>query len=109
MANEFKTKIARVGDSNTVVYTVPSATTATVIGLTVSNIKDDTNIFVDVFYTAANSSVAYMVKGAEIAIGGGMVPVGGDQKLVMEASTTLSIKSSSTSSADVLLSVLEIS
>jgi hypothetical protein len=36
------------------------------------------------------------------------VPVGGDQKLVMEATDYLQVQTSSASSADVILSVLEI-
>lgn len=109
MANEFKTYIGRVGESNSAIYTVPANTTTTVIGCTVSNLKDDTNIFTDVFYKNANTDVAYMVKGAEIAIGGASIPIGGDQKLVMESGSSLSVRSSSADSADVILSVLEIS
>jgi hypothetical protein len=109
MANAFKTKISAVGSSNVVVYTAPANTTATIIGFTVSNKMPDTNIFVDVFYTAANSSFAYMLKGAEIAIGGAVVPVGGEQKLVVETGSTITVASSSANSADVLISVLEIS
>jgi hypothetical protein len=48
-----------------------------------------------------------MVKEATIAVGGALVPIGGDQKLVLEA--TDAIKVSATANADVILSVLEIS
>jgi hypothetical protein len=48
-----------------------------------------------------------MVKDASIAVGGALVPIGGDQKLVLEAADA--IKCSATSNCDVILSVLEIS
>ena len=46
--------------------------------------------------------------GATIASGGSLVPVGGDQKLVLEATDYLQVQTSAADSADVILSVLEI-
>jgi hypothetical protein len=37
------------------------------------------------------------------------VPIGGDQKLVMEAGDYMQVQTSATNSADVIVSVLEIS
>ena len=56
--------------------------------------------------TAANS--LFMVKNATIAPGGALVPVGGDQKLVLEAGDYLQVNTSVASSVDVITSILEI-
>jgi hypothetical protein len=48
-----------------------------------------------------------MLSQATIAVGGALVPIGGDQKVVMEAADAIKVSTSGTS--DVILSVLEIS
>tara|TARA_R110002153_G_scaffold186360_1_gene339552 strand:- start:423 stop:755 length:333 start_codon:yes stop_codon:yes gene_type:complete len=108
MANTFKNSIASaVGTSEVDVYTVPSATTTTVIGFTVANIHTS-NIVVDIKVTdASTSGTAYLIKGATVPVGGGLVPIGGDQKLVLEQSDVISVTSNTASSADVIVSVLE--
>jgi hypothetical protein len=50
----------------------------------------------------------YMIKNATIAPGGALVPIGGDQKLVLEATDILSVNTSIALSADVITSILEI-
>lgn len=50
----------------------------------------------------------YLVKGATVPVGGSLVPIGGDQKLVLEAADVLKVISSAASSADVIASLLEI-
>jgi len=110
MANNFKNYFAgSVGTSSVDVYTVPSLTSATVIGMSISNIIT-TPISANVIVfnsTAANS--LFMVKNATIAPGGALVPIGGDQKLVLEAGDKLQVQTGTATSADVILSVLEIS
>ena len=49
-----------------------------------------------------------IVKGAPIPAGGSLVAIGGDQKLVMEASDIIKVKSDTATSIDVALSILEI-
>jgi hypothetical protein len=49
-----------------------------------------------------------MIKNATIAPGGALVPIGGDQKLVLEATDILSVNTSIALSADVITSILEI-
>ena len=49
-----------------------------------------------------------MLQGATIATGGALVPIGGDQKLVLEAGDFVQVQSSAANSADVIVSVLEI-
>ena len=50
-----------------------------------------------------------MVKKAVIEPGNALVPIGGDQKLVLEAGDYIAFSTSDASSADVIMSLLEIS
>ena len=108
MANTFKNAVSSaIGTSQTSVYTVPSATTATVIGLTVANIHSS-DITVDVVITDTSASASvHIVKAATIPVGGALVPIGGDQKVVLETGDIIKITSSAASSADVIVSVLQ--
>jgi hypothetical protein len=109
MANTFKNSITgSIGTTNTTVYTTPVATSATVIGVSVANVVTN-NISVSVRLTdTSTSKTVYLVKDALLVPGGSAVLVGGEQKLVMEATDSLSVVSSVASSADVIVSVLEI-
>jgi hypothetical protein len=51
----------------------------------------------------------FLVKNASVPAGGALVPVGGDQKVVVEASDVIQVQSSAATSLDVIVSVLEIS
>jgi len=108
MANTFKNAIsAAVGTSQTSVYTAPSGTTSTVIGLTVAN-RHSADITVDIQVTDTSSgATVFLVRGANIPVGGGLVPVGGDQKIILEASDIILVTSDTASSADVIVSILE--
>lgn len=108
MANTFKTKFSKnVGTSAATVYTGPSATATTIIGMTVANTTAST-ITVDVYITSSAVDY-YLVKGASVPVGGSLVPVGGDQKVVIETGAVVKVVSSAASSADVVMSILEIS
>jgi hypothetical protein len=50
-----------------------------------------------------------LVRFATIPVGGSLVPIGGDHKVVLEATDQIKIETSASASADVILSVLEIS
>ena len=107
MANTFKNYTSKsVGTSAATIYTCPSATQTTVIGLTVGN-TTSSPITVDVYMTSSAVDY-YLVKGATVPVGGSLVPIGGDQKLVLEAADVLKVISSAASSADVIASLLEI-
>jgi len=108
MANTFKNAVSSaIGTSQTSVYTVPSATTTTVIGMTVANIHSSA-ITVDVVVTDSSASASvHIVKAATIPVGGALVPIGGDQKVVLETTDILKVTSNTASSADVIVSVLE--
>ena len=109
MANTFKNSITgSIGTTGVKVYEVPAGTSTTVIGVGVANVNSQ-NISVSVMVrdTSANKAV-YVVKDSLIMPGSSNVLVGGEQKLVLEATDFLSVTSSLANSADVIVSVLEI-
>ena len=104
MANTFKNFFSKDVSSNTVVYTAAAATQTTVIGMTIANVLTSpvtANIVIN-----SGGTDFFMLKEATISAGGALVPVGGEQKLVLEATDSLAI--SATGNCDVILSVLEI-
>ena len=110
MANTFYNKLSRnVGTSLTAVgsYTVGSGNTAVVLGLTLCNTSGAT-IAVDV--TVNNgSNDHYIVKSAPVSAGGALVPIGGEQKIILQATHSIKVKSDSDTSLDAILSIMEIS
>jgi hypothetical protein len=109
MPNSFSRKLSQnVSNTFSVVggYSVNAATQVTVIGLTVAN-KVSSQILVDVVLNAGTSNT-HLVKEAPVPSGGSIVLVGGDQKVVMEPTDRLLIRSDTANSADVVMSVLEI-
>ena len=107
MANTFKNQLqAAVGTSPTAIYTAPVGVSTTVIGMTIANILN-TTITANVILTSGGSDY-YMVKMAPIDTGNSLITIGGEQKLVMRANDVLKVSTSNASSADVILSLLEI-
>ena len=109
MANTFKNAAAAAtGTSEASVYTVPSATTTTVIGLTCANVTSTSPVKVSirVFDTSASAHF-FIVKNAEVFEGGSLVAVGGDQKLVLETGDIIKVESDTASSIDTIVSVME--
>ena len=65
-------------------------------------------ITVDVVVTDSSASASvFIVKAATIPVGGALVPIGGDQKVVLETTDILKVTSNTASSADVIVSVLQ--
>jgi uncharacterized Zn ribbon protein len=109
MANAFKLVTdTAVGTSPATVYTCPSATETTIIGLTVANIETS-QILVDVQVTNNDGDNVYLIKAAPVPVGSSLVVVGGEQKVVLNASDTVVVTSDTALSADVAMSILEIS
>jgi hypothetical protein len=108
MANSFKNfflKNATTTAANA--YVTPAATQATIIGMTIGN---TTLSPITANVTVVSGGVThFMVQNAVISNGGALVPIGGDQKLVMEPGDFMQVQTSATNSADVIVSVLEIS
>ena len=108
MPNTFKNStVNAVGTAAINAYVCPAATQTTAIGMTIANLNTNA-ITANVMLNAAGANV-YVLKNATIPPGGALVPIGGDQKLVLEAGDYLHVNTSSSSSADVIVSVLEIS
>ena len=109
MANAFKNKTQRqIGTSLTAIesYTVGGSTETTVIGLTISN---TTTSVIEVDATLNDgSNDFYIVKNAPVPAGGALVAVGGDQKVVLMPGDSIKVKSDTATSADVIMSILEI-
>ena len=109
MANIFYRKAsANVGATAVTVgsYTVGSGVKTVVLGLTVSNITGS-SIISDVFINNGGNNF-YLVKGAPITAGGALVPIGGDQKLVLEFNDNVKVQTDSANSASVIMSIMEI-
>ena len=109
MANAFKNKTHRqIGTTLTKIeaYDCPGSTETTIIGLTIAN-RVTSAIEVDVLLNDGSNDF-YVVKTAPVPVGGALVVVGGDQKLVMMPGDSVKVKSDTASSADVIMSILEI-
>ena len=108
MANAFKLVTdTGVGTSPATVYTCPSATETTILGLNLANIVRS-SVQVSVQLENNDGDNIYLIKDAPVPIGSSLVAVGGDQKVVMNASDVLKVTSDTASSIDVALSILEI-
>jgi len=108
MANLFKRFIsANVGTTFTAAggYTVPAANVGTVIGLSIAN-RANVGINIDAMLGNSTANV-FIVKNAPVSVGGTLVAVGGDQKVVLQVGDSIFIKSDTSTSADVILSLLE--
>ena len=92
----YKTKSVTTEQS---VLTVPAATIVTVVGMTVANVSGQTT------EVSVMLDDTYLVKDATVMAGSAIVPVGGDQKVVVNASS--SIKVVATHAVDVICSILE--
>lgn len=107
MANTFKNSFSKsVGTSPATVYTCPSATQTTLIGLSVAN-TTSSPITCDAYITSSAVDY-YLIKSGVVPVGGSLVIVGGDQKVVLEVADALKVVTSAASSADVVVSYLEI-
>lgn len=107
MPNTFKNfKNRNVGTTPVTVYTCPATTQTTLIGLSVAN-TSASPITTDVYITSGGLDF-YLIKSGVVPVGGTLVVVGGDQKVVLEVADALRAVTSAASSADVVASLLEI-
>lgn len=108
MANTFKNaQSVNVGTSAVSVYTTPSSTTTTIIGLSLANVSGSSiTATVEVTDTSA-STTAKVVKNAPIPVGSSLVAVGGDQKIVLETGDILKVTASAANSVDAIVSYME--
>ena len=100
------TLTAGIGASETAITdTVSAGTTHTLIGVSLANVTTG-NITANVILNKTGGSSAYMVKGAIIPVGGALIVVGGDQKLVIETGDSVGVVSSAATSIDTVVSYL---
>ena len=107
MANTFKLKTkANVGVSTVGIYTAPAATTTVVIGITLAN-TSGSGINVGIGITRASSDDISLMKNVPIPQGSTIEFMQGN-KIVLEATDTITAKSDVTNSLDVALTIMEI-
>jgi hypothetical protein len=107
MANTFTSYVNKdVGTSAATVVTVGASTQTTVIGMSCAN-TTASPVTVDAYITRSAVNY-YLVKGATVPVGGSLVIVGGDQKVVLITSDALKVVSSTASSIDAVTAVLNI-
>lgn len=108
MASAFKSATAvNVGASLTTVYTTPSNTTVTIIGLYLCNQSGGAIEATVEFFDTSNSHHATIVKNTPIPSDSTVVAIGGEGKIVLEAGDAIKVQSNVASSMDVTLSYLE--
>lgn len=109
MANTFKNRVSKdVGTSVVEVYTVPSAATAIINAIYVANVHTEAiQVDVSILDTSAATEV-YLVKSAQVEVGGSLIPTGNGQKPVLETGDKIKVVSNAATSADVYVSLLEI-
>ena len=109
MPNTFINRISgSIGTTETTIYTTPAVTTTTVIGVAVAN-RLQSNILVDVRILESGSlNTAFLCTGSLIPPGSNIILVGGEQKVVLETGDSLRLRSNVASSADIVVSALEI-
>ena len=107
MANNFVSYLNKdVGTSAATIVTVGASTQTTVIGMSCAN-TSTSPVTVDAYITRSAVNY-YLVKAATVPVGGALVIVGGDQKVVLMTSDVLKVVSSASASVDAVTSVLNI-
>ncbi len=109
MANTFKSKSfngsSTAADTLMTVYTVPSTTTAIVIGLNLANISNSL-ISVNVQVIKSVGDDIYVAKSVPIPTGGALELMTGN-KYVLETGDIIKVSSSVANSLDSMLSIME--
>jgi hypothetical protein len=113
MANTFKNRTLRaVGTSPVDVGAVVlGSTQTTLIGMTVANITTGViSVTVQLINhpSGGSATTTHIVQDAPIPTGGSLVVLGGDQKVVLMEDDKITVTSNTASSADVIMSFLEI-
>tara|TARA_B100000929_G_scaffold285128_1_gene268316 strand:+ start:474 stop:803 length:330 start_codon:yes stop_codon:yes gene_type:complete len=107
MANDFKMVTAEnIGTSVVTLYTAPASKTTIILELDIANITAST-ILMDVEITDNSAGrTVYLVKDAAIPSRAALKAING-QKIVLEAQDAIKVTSDTSTSADVVLSILE--
>jgi alpha-glucuronidase len=106
MASIFKSDVAAaIGITPVTLKTSTKQTT--IIGLSVCNVSG-ASVNVDVKVWKGGSTQIFVVKSVPVPVGGTLVVIGGDQKVVLENTDLLKVNSDTAASLDVVCSYLEI-
>ena len=108
MANTFKLKTkANVGVTTVGIYTAPAATTTVVIGITMANTSGSgVNVGVGITRAGTTEDVK-LLKNAPIPRGSSLEFMSGN-KIVLEATDTVTVDSDTNNSVDAALTIMEI-
>ena len=107
MANTFKLKSKNnIGVSTVGIYTVPASTTTVIIGVTAANVSGQ-GINVGIGITRASTDDINVLKNVPIPQGSSLEFMQGN-KVVLEATDTLTAESDVNNSLDVALTIMEI-
>ena len=104
MANTFKNSFLVSSGTAANAVVSPVGTQTTVIGMSIANITVSP-ILANVTVTSSGSTY-FMMFNAQVPVGSTLVPVGGDQKLVLEPGDYVQVQT--TGSAHVIASAVEI-
>ena len=110
MANIFTSTLTNnVGTTPSTVYTANTTdlTSATVIGMTVAN-QTGLDITASVQVVRTGGVTVFLTKDISIPAGTTLIPIGGEVKIVLLDTDSITVETSAASSADVTVSVLEI-
>ena len=108
MATNFKNIIGKeIGTTRVAVYTVPAATSTTVIGMNIANLTENmVSCNIEVGDEASN--IGFLIKEMPIAPNSALKPIGKGEKVVLDAGNILYVTAEQTASLDVILSIVEI-
>ena len=108
MANTFKLKTkANVGVSTVGIYTAPAATTTVVIGITMANTSGSgVNVGVGITRAGTTEDIK-LLKNAPLPQGSSLEFMAGN-KVVLEATDTITVDSDANNSVDTALTIMEI-
>jgi hypothetical protein len=104
MANTFKNYFLVASGTASNVIVGPAATQTTVIGMSIANITDDP-ILANVTVSSAGTAFSMIYK-SQIPVGSTLVPIGSNQKLVLESGDFVQVQT--TGAAHVIASGVEI-
>ena len=106
MSNTFRLKTkASVGVTTVGIYTVPSSTTTTILGITLANVSGSgINVTVGIARTVADD--VSIIRNVPIPQGSSLEFMAGN-KVVLEPDDEVNVKSDVSNSLDVSLSILE--
>lgn len=87
--------------------TVPNSTKVVVFGLSLANVTTSP-VTVSVVITTVLDVDIYLVKDAPVPVGGSLIMIGSDQKVILVTGDRIRVKSSAAASIDAVISYMEI-